>query len=81
MRVENRTESAVKSPKTARKSTLISRRPDFHARRVASAADPQSRAPCPHHPAISRTLRCNLQQSRYNSPMCIAHDDDIGARE
>ena len=34
-----------------------------------------------HIRAISRTLRCNLQQSRYNSPMRIAHDDDIGARD
>ena len=30
---------------------------------------------------ISRTLRCNPQQSSYNSPMRIAHDDDIGARD
>lgn len=71
MTVDFRTESAAKSPKTVQISTLAWR-PLRPLQRTFT------RAP---HPAISRTARRNLQQSRYNSPMRIAHDDDIGARD
>lgn len=56
-------------------------RPIIHARVVLSA-EPLSRtfARAPHS-AISRTAYRNLRQSSCNSPMCIAHDDDIGARD
>lgn len=86
-RVDFRTESAVKSPKTVQISTLDFKLSDnprsYGARCVPRACRAPSRAAPAHtpHPAISRTARRNLRQSRYNSPMRIAHDDDIGARD
>lgn len=79
MSVDFRTESASKRPKTVQISTLIfqpSENPLSCGRRHrrAKTAPPRIRT-------ISRALRCNLYQSRYNSPMRIAHDDDIGAHE
>lgn len=40
-----------------------------------------AKAPRASHSAISRAAHRNLRQSSYNSPMRIAHDDDIGARD
>ena len=53
----------------------------MHRCQINAAHRAAALVPGSHYPTISRALRCNLYQSRYNSPMRIAHDDDIGARE
>jgi len=53
----------------------------MHRRQIDAARKAAALAPAHRIRAISRAAHRNLQQSRYNSPMRIAHDDDIGARD
>lgn len=53
----------------------------MYRRQIDAARGAATLAPAPRIRAISRAAHGNHQQSSYNSPMFIAHDDDIGARD